>query len=78
MIRLSLEKRVEMLESQVAELQTELRQEKNKSGKDWRRTIGAFTDDEGMKGLLQEAMQIREADRKKARSKSATKRKPVR
>lgn len=74
MIRLSLEKRVEKLESQVAELQTELRRAKGKPGKDWRRTIGAFTNDDGMKELLLEAMRLREADRKKARSKAGSKR----
>ncbi len=39
--------------------------------KDWRRTIGAFTDDEGMKEILREAIRFRELDRKKARSKTA-------
>ena len=33
--------------------------------KDWRQTIGAFTDDEGMKEILREAIRLRELDRKK-------------
>ena len=43
---------------------------------DWRRTVGAFTDDEGLKEVLQEAMRLRDLDRKKARSKATTKRRP--
>ena len=43
---------------------------------DWRRTVGAFTDDEGLKEILQEAMHLRDLDRKKTRSKATTNRKP--
>ena len=43
----SLEKRVAQLETQVAELQSELNSTSRKNGKDWRRTIGMFTDDIG-------------------------------
>jgi len=46
--------------------------------KDWRRTIGAFTDDEGMKRILRDALRLREADRKKARSKGTAKHGPKR
>jgi len=35
--------------------------------KDWRRTVGMFTDDPGMKELFAEAIKLREADRRKAR-----------
>jgi len=62
-----LEKRVKKLESQIGELQKELRSAKK--SKDWRRTIGAFTDDEGMQQILRDAMQLREADRKKGRAR---------
>ena len=63
----TLEERVTELESQVADLRALLRKVGEKNGKDWRRTIGAFTDDEGMQSILQEALRLREEDRKKAR-----------
>ena len=74
----ALERRVKALESRVAQLQDELRSVHRVKKKDWRRTIGAFTDDEGLKEILQEALRLREADRKKARSKGAAKRGPMR
>jgi hypothetical protein len=73
-----LERRVRALESHVAQLQDELRSVRSGREKDWRRTIGAFSDDEGMKEILREAMRLREEDRKKARSKRANKRGPKR
>ena len=72
MPRLTLDKRVKLLESQVAQLQDKLRSTESRK-KDWRRTIGAFTDDEGMQEILREAMRLREADRRKARSRVTTK-----
>ena len=72
---LTLERRVKALELQVARLEDELKSVHGWKTKDWRRTIGAFTDDEGMKEILREAMRLRELDRKKARSGTATKRK---
>ena len=68
-----LESRLERLESQMQELRIELQAVK-RAGKDWRSTIGIFTDDEGMKSVFQEALKLREADRKKARSRTARKR----
>jgi osmotically-inducible protein OsmY len=73
MTRLNLDKRVALLESQMAQLQNELRSTGVRK-KDWRRTIGAFTDDEGMQEILREAMRLREADRRKSRSKGEIKR----
>ncbi len=73
---LTLERRVKALELQVARLQDELKSVHGEKTKDWRRTIGAFTDDEGMKEILREAIRLRNLDRKKARSKAATKRRP--
>jgi hypothetical protein len=73
---LKLERRVRSLEAQVAQLQDELRSIQRPRQKDWRRTIGAFTDDEGMKELLRDAMRLREADRKRARAKGQAKRCP--
>jgi len=74
MVTLALEKRVRALESQVAQLQVELRSVRKAKPKDWRRTIGAFTDDEGMMGLLAEALRLRNSDRKKTRPKAAPRR----
>lgn len=62
----SVESRLECLETRVTQLQEEL-QSMRSAKKDWRRTIGAFTGDEGMQELLSEAMRLREADREKAR-----------
>jgi hypothetical protein len=42
-------------------------QPRDERAKDWRRTIGMFTDNPGMKELFAEAMRLREADRGKAR-----------
>ena len=71
----SLEQRVEKLESQLGKLRDEFRARTEGKSKDWRRTIGAFTDDEGMQQILQDAMRLRQADRKKARAKTTAKRK---
>ena len=60
----SLEQRVATLEKELAELK---RQRRNGRNKDWRRTIGMFTDNPGMKELFAEAMKLREADRRKRR-----------
>jgi hypothetical protein len=66
---LSLEQRVAVLEQELAEL-------KSRTGraKDWRRTIGMFTDNAEMKELFAEAMKLREADRKKAHRRQPRKR----
>jgi hypothetical protein len=79
MTLLALEQRVKSLETQVARIEDELRSAAG-SGKtkDWRRTIGAFTDDEGLKEILQDAMRLREADRTKVRAKRAPKRRAKR
>jgi hypothetical protein len=71
----SVEKRLSALELRVAQLQAEVNQEKPPR-KDWRRTIGAFTDDAGMQEILKEAMRLRERDRSKLRARKRTKRKP--
>jgi hypothetical protein len=60
---LSLKHRVEILESRVDKLQVELNSAGRVREKDWRRTIGAFTDDEGMQAILQEAIRQRDMDR---------------
>jgi len=69
-----IEQRLARLESRVEELQAELAATK-RPAKDWRRTIGAFTDDPGMQEILKGAMRLREEDRKRARAKYRKKRK---
>jgi hypothetical protein len=71
----SLKDRVESLETQIAALRDEIHARDGRNSKDWQRTIGAFTDDEGMQQILQDAMQLREADRKKARTAAGRRRK---
>jgi hypothetical protein len=67
MSALSIEQRVAALELELAELKS---QRRNGRKKDWRRTVGIFTDNPGMKELFAEAMKLREADRSKARRRS--------
>ncbi|HEY2414876.1 MAG TPA: hypothetical protein VGI40_21705 [Pirellulaceae bacterium] len=74
MSRQTVEERLSALESHVAKLEAVVRGAK-RPGKDWRKTIGAFTDDPGMQQILKDAMQLRDEDRKKARQKQPTKRK---
>jgi hypothetical protein len=64
MSRLSIEQRVAALEKELAELK---RQQRDGRKKDWRRTIGMFTDNPGMKELFAEAMKLREANRRRMR-----------
>ena len=61
----SLKGRVAALEEQVAKLLTERANGTRK--RDWRRTVGMFTDNPGMQELFADAQRLREADRKKAR-----------
>ena len=66
MTRATLEERIAALETQVAALIAD------KAGtvraKDWRRTRGAFTDDDLMKQVFEEGRKIRDADRERRRS----------
>jgi len=56
------------LEQRVATLEKELAAMKSRGEKrNWRRTVGMFTDNPGMKELFAEAMKLREADRRSAR-----------
>ena len=68
---LSLEQRVAVLEQELSELKSRPRHPRDK---DWRRTVGMFTDNPAMKELFAEAMKLREADRRKARRGPAKKR----
>lgn len=62
---LSVEQRIVVLEQDVADLKAQRASEP--SGKNWRRTIGMFSDSPGVQEIFVEAMKLREADRKKAR-----------
>jgi hypothetical protein len=72
MAQASLEERVTALEKQLAELEATLRD--GRLPKDWRRTIGMFAGDEGMKRIFDAALEYREKDREKARRREAKKR----
>jgi hypothetical protein len=61
----SLKERVVALEREVAELKAISKN--GSSEKNWRRTIGMFTDDPDMQRLFAEALELREADRARAR-----------
>jgi hypothetical protein len=69
MAQVTLEQRVETLERELAELKTVVAN--GTHVKDWRRTIGMFTDDPGMLEIFQEAQKFREADRERARRRFA-------
>ena len=73
-----LKERVAILESQVSELRSQIAEARKGEPKGWEKMIGAFTDDEGMKDILKDAMRLREVDRKKARAKRTAKRKSQR
>jgi hypothetical protein len=65
MSRHSVEERLTALEKRVDELLSD--QQKSLVEKDWRRTIGAFTDDDVMKAIFEEGRKIRQAERDRAR-----------
>ncbi len=69
MPQLSLEQRVAALERQVAQIKVQ--HTNGPRRKDWRKTVGMFTDDPGMLELFADAMKIREADRQKARRRQS-------
>jgi hypothetical protein len=66
-----LEQRVAALEEELAGLKSRRR---NGRAKDWRRTVGIFTDNPGIKELFREAIKLREADRNRARRRQPKKR----
>jgi hypothetical protein len=63
--------RVAQLEERVKELRLEVHSSREHGAKDWRRAVEKFADDEDLQSILQEAMKLREADRKRAREKPA-------
>jgi hypothetical protein len=58
-----LEKRVELLETRVAEMQTLLLGGRVRKGKNWRRAVEKYAGDEDLKHILAQAAKLREADR---------------
>jgi hypothetical protein len=67
-----LEKRVAALEDEVADLKVRLL---GASRKDWRRTVGMFTDNPGMQEIFDEALKFREENRRRTRPKARRTRK---
>ncbi len=67
-----LEQRVESLEKQIAVLQQVVANGTKR--KDWRSTVGMFAGDELMMQIDEEARKIREADRRRAKRGSASRR----
>ena len=67
----TLEQRVAALERQVAQLQGQ--DGNGKPEKPWLTTMGAFSGDEGMKEIFEEALKFREKDRERARRRYAKK-----
>ena len=61
----ALEQRLAAVEAELAELKRKVAEPKPQG--DCRKTIGMFTDNEGMKEMFQDALKLREADRAKAR-----------
>jgi hypothetical protein len=68
---LSMEERIAALEREVADLKAQRPQESAK--KDWRRTIGMFTDNPGAQEIFTDAMKLREAERVKVRRRQPAK-----
>lgn len=75
MSTLSLEERVALLEVKVQQLEAELNKS---SAKDWRKTIGMFTDNPGVQAVFDEALKLREQDRARARRRFAKKKRAKR
>ncbi|HYV35398.1 MAG TPA: hypothetical protein VE988_06825 [Gemmataceae bacterium] len=65
MIDTTLEQRLTLLEGQMAQLLTQSPPQMPK--KDWRTTVGMFTNDPVMKEIQEEGRKIREADREQAK-----------
>ncbi len=63
--------RVAQLKAQVQESRLEIHSSRQQGAKDWRRAVEKFADDEDVQSILQEAMKLCEADRRRAREKPA-------
>jgi hypothetical protein len=67
-----LEQRIAKLENEVSSLRAEV--QGTKPG--WRQAIDEFAGDEGLQEIVAGAMKLREADRKRAKARKSTTRKP--
>jgi len=67
----TIEKRLSNLEIRVSELDRMVNEPS--LAKDWRRSIGAFTDDPAMQAVFDDALRIRAADRDRARRRTGKK-----
>ena len=67
-----LEKRVAALEQEVAGLKAKLTRQ---SGRDWKKTLGMFTDDPEMIEFFQDGLKVREENRRRTRPKPSRKKK---
>lgn len=67
MSRLDLGKRVATLESQVTELQKEVRSVRPPGKKDWRRAVEKYAGDADLQSIFADAVKLREAERKRVR-----------
>lgn len=70
-----LEYRVAQLESQLSQLQAEVRSTNERERHGWRRAVEEFADDEDLLAIFSDATKLREAERKKARNGKAKARK---
>ncbi|HET6249684.1 MAG TPA: hypothetical protein VFE47_18490 [Tepidisphaeraceae bacterium] len=68
MHQVNIEKRLSALETRISELQRIV--DGSPRAKDWRRSIGTFTDDPAMQQVLAEAQQIPAADRARVRRRA--------
>lgn len=67
----ALEQRLTAVEAELAELKRKVASPQPQ--RDWRKTIGAFSGDDGMMEIFEEARKLRESDRAKARKKPVAK-----
>ncbi len=65
----NLARRVDQLESQIAQLQAEVRSVKECEKPSWQRAVERFAGDEDLLEIFSNAMKLREAERKKAHAK---------
>ena len=72
MARQTIEQRIAALEKEVAQLSNKLRSNREPGRDDWKATVGMFANDPIMKEIDEEALKIREADRRRARAKRKT------
>ena len=67
MARTTLEARVARLEAQIVRLSDEVRAGGQRADEGWRRAVDLFAGDEDLRSVLEDAMKLREAERRRAR-----------